>query len=228
MEYNCILDAATKQKDSLRRLAFVAVYSTTVLTSVEKSNTKPFNPLLGETFELVTPEFKFISEQVSHHPPVTAFFCEGKEYSVWSNNRPKTKFTGKNVTFTQMYNFYVEFPQYGEKYEIRQPVISAHNLIIGSPYVDLGGKSVIRNCTKEGEKCVLEYHRRGWTSTGAFKVDGEVFNSKGQVVFNIDGNWNSQVVIVNPKKPEEREVIWTKTPYPEKWEQMYGFSKYML
>jgi hypothetical protein len=50
-----------------------------------------------------------------------------------------------------MYNFYVEFPEYGEKYEIQMPVISAHNLIIGTPYVDLGGKSVIRNCNREGE-----------------------------------------------------------------------------
>ena len=33
---------------------------------------KPFNPMLGETYELVTEDFKFISEQVSHHPPVSA------------------------------------------------------------------------------------------------------------------------------------------------------------
>lgn len=44
------------------RLAYVAAYSTTILTTLEKNNTKPFNPLLGETYELVLPTFKFLAE----------------------------------------------------------------------------------------------------------------------------------------------------------------------
>jgi len=38
---------------------------------------KPFNPLLGETFELVKDGFELIAEQVSHHPPITAVHCQG-------------------------------------------------------------------------------------------------------------------------------------------------------
>ncbi len=62
MEYNSLLDQALLQKDSLRRLAYVSAYSMTLLTSIERNSTKPFNPLLGETFELVTPTYKFIAE----------------------------------------------------------------------------------------------------------------------------------------------------------------------
>jgi hypothetical protein len=62
MEYNEILDHAVLQKDSLRRLGFVAVFSSTFLTCIERNITKPFNPLLGETYELVTDKFKFIAE----------------------------------------------------------------------------------------------------------------------------------------------------------------------
>ena len=36
--------------------------------------TKPFNPMLSETFEFVTDDFEYLAEQVTHHPPVTA--CE--------------------------------------------------------------------------------------------------------------------------------------------------------
>lgn len=36
---------------------------------------KPFNPLLHETYELIHPKFKFIAEQVSHHPPISAAYC---------------------------------------------------------------------------------------------------------------------------------------------------------
>ena len=57
MEYNDLLDIAIQEKDSIRRLALVAIYSTTLFTSVERNSTKPFNPLLGETFEYVTPKY---------------------------------------------------------------------------------------------------------------------------------------------------------------------------
>jgi hypothetical protein len=33
---------------------------------------KPFNPMLGETFEYVTDNLKYFSETVSHHPPIFA------------------------------------------------------------------------------------------------------------------------------------------------------------
>lgn len=36
---------------------------------------KPFNPLLGETYELVTSKFRLFSESVSHHPPVFCLNC---------------------------------------------------------------------------------------------------------------------------------------------------------
>jgi len=39
---------------------------------------KPFNPLLGETFELFVPgKYKYFSEQVSHHPPISASITLG-------------------------------------------------------------------------------------------------------------------------------------------------------
>jgi 2,3-bisphosphoglycerate-independent phosphoglycerate mutase len=74
---------------------------------------------------------------VSHHPPVSAFHCKGKSgYVIWSNSRAKTKFSGKNLIFIQQYHIYVEFPELGEKYEIKPAEISAHNLIIGTLYLD--------------------------------------------------------------------------------------------
>ena len=96
MEYNHLLDLAANEDDPLRRLAIVAIYSITLLTCVETNTTKPFNPLLGETFELVTPDFRFLAEQVSHHPPITGVHCEGNSgYTLYTNNLVKNKFTGK-------------------------------------------------------------------------------------------------------------------------------------
>jgi hypothetical protein len=157
-EYCDLLDKAMEESDSIRRLAFVSAYVITNLTCIERNVTKPFNPLLGETFELETPSFRFLAEQVSHHPPITAIDCQGKSgFKVWSCNRAKTRFTGKCLEITPCYKYYVEMgPKYNnEKYEIDLPSISAHNLIIGNLYLDLNGKSLIRNMSKPQEYCEL-------------------------------------------------------------------------
>jgi len=55
----------------------IGAFVMTQLTSAAAEGfNKPFNPLLGETFEMETAEFRFIAEQVSHHPPITAWHCE--------------------------------------------------------------------------------------------------------------------------------------------------------
>ena len=63
MEYNSILDKVGAMKgEPSRRLAYMAVYTISQLTICERNATKPFNPLLGETYEFVTDDFEFLSE----------------------------------------------------------------------------------------------------------------------------------------------------------------------
>lgn len=63
MEYcDIILDKAAKETDSTKRCALVAAF----MVSRFRSNTvrvqKPFNPLLAETYELVTKNYRFFIE----------------------------------------------------------------------------------------------------------------------------------------------------------------------
>lgn len=46
----------------MRRLALIAIHQITALSIAEKITTKPFNPLLGETFELKTDSFEYLAE----------------------------------------------------------------------------------------------------------------------------------------------------------------------
>ncbi len=48
---------------------------------------KPFNPILGETFEARVGEYKIAIEQISHHPPISYFYF-------WSKNHDKFKAYG--------------------------------------------------------------------------------------------------------------------------------------
>lgn len=89
------VDAASAEPDSLKRIAYVAAfamsnYSSTSgrigkfcasqsvarasLTLPRLPPAKPFNPMLGETFEYarLDKKFRYVSEQVCHHPVRTA------------------------------------------------------------------------------------------------------------------------------------------------------------
>lgn len=53
---------------------------------------KPFNPMLGETYELVTEDYRLFAEQVSHHPPISAYIQQGKGYIFKGFMDSKSKF----------------------------------------------------------------------------------------------------------------------------------------
>lgn len=147
---------------------------------MQKMIMKPFNPLLGETYEYMAPNFNFFSEQVSHHPPITAYICEGKTgYKYWSINNTKSKFTGKGITFNQLGKYYYELktPD-SEIYECEKPQLFACNLIIGTEYVDIGGK-VDMNCAKTGMKAQIEFSRRGWKEKTHNIVDAKIIDRAG-------------------------------------------------
>jgi hypothetical protein len=126
-------------------------------------------------------------------------------YKVWSNSHAKTKFTGKNITVHQCYKKYMELLPHNEMYEVAAPTVSVNNLILGTPYIDIGGKQTIRNL-KNGEYCVMEFHTRGWTGTG-YKVEGEVFNERKQCVYKIEGRWNESISLINAKTGEKTVVF---------------------
>lgn len=75
MYFNHFLTEASYHEDPTSRMLFVTISMIAPFFCVPNRFGKPFNPLLGETYELVTPEFKYFSEMVSHHPPIAAWIC---------------------------------------------------------------------------------------------------------------------------------------------------------
>lgn len=97
MYFNDFLTMASKESDPLKRLILVSTWSTTNNLLIIGRTAKPFNPLLGETYELVTPKYRFFSEQVSHHPPIECMNCQGDSFEIYQTIVSKMKFTGKIV-----------------------------------------------------------------------------------------------------------------------------------
>lgn len=83
MEYTSLLDMAAERDDSAERMVYVAAFAASEYASTIGRVAKPFNPLLGETYEYVRPDrgYRFFIEQVSHHPPVGAAYAESAKWA---------------------------------------------------------------------------------------------------------------------------------------------------
>jgi hypothetical protein len=121
-------------------MAYVATFTATRFSSIIGRMQKPFNSLLGDTYEIVTSKYRHITEQVSHHPPITAHHTESNFYETFTSCTTTMKFNGRYVSFQPQENIYIclKLPT-GEKeyYKFGIPYTSVHNLIIGKIYVDI-------------------------------------------------------------------------------------------
>lgn len=74
-EYSELLDRAALCTDPCEQLAYVAAFTVSSYSTTINRTGKPFNPLLGETYECDRTDdlgWRCTAEQVSHHPPMAA------------------------------------------------------------------------------------------------------------------------------------------------------------
>jgi oxysterol-binding protein 1 len=83
MEYENLLVRANVESDSKLRLGLIGAFGAAQYACSANRMSKPFNPILGETYEYVCPKFKYVGEQVSHHPPISAAFATSESYDFW-------------------------------------------------------------------------------------------------------------------------------------------------
>ena len=80
LEYSSLLDQAAATDDPVERVSLVAVFAISGYACTRiRASRKPFNPMLGETFEDI--RNNFIAEKVSHDPPVMACHATGQGWS---------------------------------------------------------------------------------------------------------------------------------------------------
>ena len=118
LTYNKVLVQAAESEDPLLRLAYVACFAISTYTHTSLRLMKPFNPLLGETFELEIDGLRVISEQVSHHPPLSAIHCEHPQYSFYASTTLSTSFKGKYLKLRPKGKYHVKLPKYSGHFSL--------------------------------------------------------------------------------------------------------------
>jgi len=130
---------------------------------------RPLNPVLGELFYGHWPDQNnrgrtaLVVEQVSHHPPITAYVIENKSkgLSLTGHNAQKTSFSSGAIIVKQIGHaiLTVDLGQ-GKKEEvlITLPKLRIDGLWYGSPYIELWDKTNIQSSS-------------GWSSVVSSSAD---------------------------------------------------------
>lgn len=198
MEYTDLLDTAASRTDSTERLVYVAGFAASEYAGTIGRVAKPFNPLLGETYEYVRPDqgYRFFIEQVSHHPPVGAAFAESKNWTYYGESSVRSKFYGKSFEFNPLGTWFCHIrPEDGspeEVYTWKKVTSSVVGIITGNPVVDNYGPMEVKNWTT-GEVCYLDFKPKGWKASSAFHVTGKVVDAKGVTRWSMGGRWNDRI-----------------------------------
>ncbi|XP_078656731.1 oxysterol-binding protein-related protein 9-like isoform X5 [Branchiostoma floridae x Branchiostoma belcheri] len=176
---------------------------------------KPYNPILGETLrcfwdlgtdnldgeqELVTDgpipwatrdNVTFIAEQVSHHPPISAFYAEhyNKNISFNAHIWTKSKFLGLSIGVHNIGQGCVWVRKYDEEYIVTFPNGYGRS-ILTIPWMELGGKVTI-TCAKSGYSCNIDFLTKPFYGGSKHKIKAEVMGPSEKKPFCvIEGEWN--------------------------------------
>ncbi|CAL5225287.1 g8086 [Coccomyxa viridis] len=101
--YSRMLSTAAAQEDPVLRMKWVLTWFVAGLQHAFQSWRKPFNPILGETWQATLGDGSNVYfEQISHHPPVSAFQLIGPdgEYQYVGYSQPEVQYKGNAVKTT--------------------------------------------------------------------------------------------------------------------------------
>ncbi|XP_041127381.1 oxysterol-binding protein-related protein 9-like isoform X2 [Polyodon spathula] len=175
---------------------------------------KPYNPILGEIFlcywdlpsnseENAEPvsggpapwcsknDVSFVAEQVSHHPPISAFYaeCYSKKIQFNAHIWTKSKFLGMSIGVHNIGQGCVSCLEYDEHYILTFPNGYGRS-ILTVPWVELGGECTI-SCSQTGYSASVSFHTKPFYGGKKHRITAEIFPPNDKKSFcSIDGEWN--------------------------------------
>ncbi|XVE60383.1 hypothetical protein DITRI_Ditri05aG0124400 [Diplodiscus trichospermus] len=238
LEYSYLLDRANewgKRGNSLMRILNVAAFAVSGYSSTEGRICKPFNPLLGETYEADFPDkgLRFFSEKVSHHPMIVACHCQGTGWKLWGDSNLKSKFWGRSIQLDPVGVLTLEFED-GEVFQWSKVTTSIYNLILGKLYCDHYGTMRI-----EGNReysCKLKFKEQSIIDRNPHQVHGIVQDKNGRTVATLFGKWDESMHYVNgecsakgkgQESLSETHLLWKRSK-PPKYPTRYNLTRFAI
>ncbi|OJT14725.1 Protein KES1 [Trametes pubescens] len=210
--FAAIADAQDEKSRSIAVLKwFISTLKGQYTSRNEKlgSEKKPLNPVLGELFYGYWPDHNgrgqtnLVVEQVSHHPPITAYYISNptKGLALQGHSAQKTSFSSGSIVVKQIGHavLTVDLPGGGkEEFLITLPRLRIDGIWYGSPYIELTGLSYIQSSS-------------GWLST----IDYEAKEGRGYFGFSIGAKSHFFKAVLTPpgstNPAKKYDGLWHET-----------------
>ncbi|EDQ87298.1 uncharacterized protein MONBRDRAFT_33369 [Monosiga brevicollis MX1] len=229
LEHSHLLDNAAAAADPRERLMWVGAFAVASYGSSHfRSGRKPFNPILGETFDEVRPErgFRFFAEQVSHHPPISVCVAESSLWTFYQEAGVKSSLRPSSLKVTPQGFIRVSFPAYDETYEWQKVVTHVEDIVSGNKWVDHHGRMCVVNC-RTGDTCKVElFQYSRFKKSQKYAVKGTVIDvaNPKKPFATFSGKWNEKLV-----RDDTQEELWTNpVPEQESIDHEFGFTKFAM
>ena len=233
LEYSTLLDdAANKAKSSIERLIYITAFAVSNLSSIrvkERAIRKPFNPMLGETYELVREDrgLRFLSEKVSHRPVRMAYQAESEHWTLTQSPLPTQKFWGKSAELITEGKTRVTLHSTGDRFSWAPGSSFLRNMLAGEKYVEpVGNMTIVNEATRE--KAVVTFKTKGMFSGRSEDVTAQTYDSYGdEQTLGLVGKWTSFLTVTENGDPRAKEPqIWTVAELVPDAAKRYGFTTF--
>jgi len=234
-EHPSVFADPAKESDPAKRAVLVLKWFLTTLKQQYASRSeqygnekKPLNPFLGELFlgkwEDDAGTTELLSEQVSHHPPATAYNITNLASGVRLEgyNAQKASFS-KTINIKQIGHAVLTVPVPSsaepDTFLITLPSLHIEGLIFGSPFIELDGSSYITSST--GFTAKVDYSGKGWLSGKKNSFTAALYptGKEKEVLFNVSGQWTKSFEIHSgPAKYNSKDNLvgaWDPLPLSE-------------
>jgi hypothetical protein len=236
LEYSDLLDAAASPDvNPTNRLLYIAAFAVSNFSCSrvkERAIRKPFNPMLGETFELVREDkgFRLIAEKVSHHPVRLACQAESKEWTFLQAPMPVQKFWGKSAELNMdgRVRIFLHSTTNGrepELYSWTQATSFLRNVVVGEKYVEpVSTMTIVSEAT--GAKAVVTFKAGGMFAGRSEEVSVQLFDAQGEALaLGLAGKWTSHLNITS-NGADTGKMLWRVGALVDNAPQRYGFPAF--
>ncbi|MGH0152137.1 UNVERIFIED_CONTAM: hypothetical protein FKN15_021958 [Acipenser sinensis] len=212
LEYTELLDKAAETEDPYERMILIAAFAVSGYSSTYyRADSKPFNPVLGETYECIREDkgLCFFAEQCLNGGLCVSpgmCICPPGYYGI---NCDK----GKHGS------------GYGDHYEWNKVTTCIHNILSGRRWIEHYGEITIRNTKSSLCICKLTFVKGNYWSSSVNEVQGFVMDQEGKVVHRLFGKWHEGLYCgVAPSA----KCIWRPGSMPTDYEMYYGFTRFAI
>ncbi|KAM5248132.1 oxysterol-binding protein-related protein 5 [Ctenodactylus gundi] len=211
-----LLSRAAAEDDPYGRIKLVLRWYLSGFYKKPKGIKKPYNPILGETFRCrwLHPETNshtfYIAEQVSHHPPVSAFHVSNQKdgFCISGSVTAKSKFYGNSLSALLDGKATLTFLNRMEDYTLTMPYAHCRGILYGTMTMELGGKVTI-TCEKNKLQAELDFKLKPFFggSTSINQISGKIMSGE-KIMAQLSGHWDRDVLI-KEEGSGSPELFWS-------------------